>query len=65
MSLIIHDGDSFDCGHYISDVFDTNTIICWHYDDDKITEISDVTEGVYTRESHKQTNKMNEVMSGS
>ena len=32
MSLLLHDSDSLDCVHYISNVFDTNTGICWHCD---------------------------------
>ena len=43
VSLINHDGDSLDCGHYVSDVFDSSTGICWHSDDDNITQISDFT----------------------
>ena len=52
MSLINYDGDSLYCGNYVSDVFDTNTGIWWHCDDDNTTQISDLTKGVYTRESH-------------
>ena len=47
------DGDSLDFGHYVNDVFDTKIGNWWHYDDVKITEISDLPEGVYIRESHK------------
>ena len=43
VSLINHDGDSLDCGHYIIDVFDANTRIWWHCDDENITQISDFT----------------------
>ena len=57
MSLIIHDGEYLDCGHYVSDVFDASTRIWWHYDDTNITEISDYPEGVYTREIRKLTTK--------
>ena len=60
-SLINHDGDSLDCGHYISDVFDANTGIWWHWDDDNIIKIIDLPGGFYIRESHKKK----EVMSGS
>ena len=54
VSLIMHDGDSLDCGHYVSDVFDSNTRIWWKYDDYKRTDISDFPEVVYTREIHKK-----------
>ena len=48
VSLINHDGDSLDCGHYVSDVFDCSTGIWWHCDDDNITQISDFTKrGLY------------------
>ena len=53
MALIIYDDDSMDCVHYVSDVFDTNTRIWWHCDDDYITQISDLTEGVYIRRIQK------------
>ena len=49
----MHDGDSLDCGNYVSDVFDSSTQIWWHCDDDNITQISDLPEGVYIRKSHK------------
>ena len=51
----MHDGNSLECGNYVSDVFDSNTRIWWHCDNDDITEISDFPEGVYTRESNKKT----------
>ena len=54
VSLISHDGDSLDCGQYVSDVFDFNTGIFWHCDDANITGISDVLEGVYPREIQNQ-----------
>ena len=54
VSLIIHDGDYLDCGHYVSDFFDTNKGIWWHSDDDNITQISDVPERVYIRDIHKK-----------
>ena len=54
MSLINHDGDSLDCENYVSDVFDANTEIWWHCDDDSITQISDLPKGVYMRESNKK-----------
>ena len=40
--------------YIISVIFDSSTEIWWHCDDDDITEIGDLIEGVYTRESHKQ-----------
>ena len=51
----MNDGDSLDCGNYVSDIFDTNTVFWWHCDDVNITKISDLPEGVYTRESHQKT----------
>ena len=57
VSLIMRDGDSLDCGHYFSNCFDVNTGIWWHCDDANITEISGFPKRVYTRDSHKQTNK--------
>ena len=59
VSLINHDGESLDCGHYVSDVFDCSTGIWWHCDDDNITEISDLPKGVYHRETHKHTKNKN------
>ena len=53
VSLINYDGDSLDCGHYVSDVFDSSTGIWWHYDDENITEVSDLPKGVYYIETHK------------
>ena len=44
---MIHDGESLYCGRYISDIFDVNTVILWHFDDYNITEISDFPFGVY------------------
>ena len=46
-----------DCGHYVSDVFDSSTGIWWHCDDNNITEISDLPKGVYYRRTHKPTKK--------
>ena len=57
MSLINHDGNSLDCGKYVSDVFDANTGILWPCDDDNITQISNLSKGVYIRESHKNAGK--------
>ena len=37
VSLVNHDGNSLDCGHYVSDVFDSSTGILWHCDDYNIT----------------------------
>ena len=62
MLLINHDGKSLDCGHYISDFFDADKGIWWHYDDYNITQIRDLPKGVNIRESHKNNKK---VMSGS
>ena len=53
----MHADDSLDCGHYFSDVFDTNTGIWWHCDDDNIIQTSDLPEGVYIRESHKKNKR--------
>ena len=57
VSLINHGGDSLDCGHYVSDVFDTSTGIWWHCDDNNITEISDLPKEVYYREAQKPKKK--------
>ena len=54
MSLINHDGDSLDCGIYVSDVFDTNTGIWWHCDDDDIIQIIDLPKRGYIRETPKK-----------
>ena len=53
VSLVNHDGDSLDCGHYVSDVFNSSTGIWWHCDDDNITELIDLPGGVYYIENHK------------
>ena len=63
--LIKHDGDTLDCGHYVSDVFDSSTGIWWHCDDDNITEISALPKEVYYREAHKPTKKKKKLMQGS
>ena len=65
VSLIMHYFDSLDCVYYVSDVFDTNTGIWWYFDDDDITKISDLTEGVYMRETHKTTTTKYKVIPGS
>ena len=57
MSPINNDDDSLYCGHHVSDVFDANTGIWWHCDDDNITQISDLPKGVYIRESNKTKKK--------
>ena len=57
VSLINNDGESLDCVHYVSDVFDSITVIWWQCDDDNITEVSDLPKGVYYRETHKTTKK--------
>ena len=64
VSLINHDGDSLDCGHYVSDAFDGSTGIWWHCDNYNITQINDLPKGVYYRETHKHTKK-EKMMSGS
>ena len=57
VSITNHDGDSLDCGHYVSDVFDISTGIWWHCDDDNITQISGLPKGVYYRETNKHIKK--------
>ena len=54
MSLIITDGTSLDNGHNSSDIFDVNTGIWWHCDDNETTKSRDLPKGVYTREIGKQ-----------
>ena len=54
-----------DCGHYISDVFDSSTGIWWHSDDVNITQISDLPKGVYYRETHKHMKNKNKNMAES
>ena len=53
----MHDGKSLDCEHYVSDVFDTNTGMLWHYDNDNITQISYLPEGVILERFTKKTRK--------
>ena len=53
----MNDGESFDCGHCVSDVFDANKGVWWNFDDSNITEISAFPEGVYTRGIFKITQK--------
>ena len=67
VSHINHDGNSLDCGHYVSDVFDSSTGIWWNCDDDNITENSDLPKGVYYRDNHEPTKKKkkNKLMQGS
>ena len=64
VSLINHDGNSLDCGHYGTDVFYFRTGIWWHCDDDNITQICDISKGVYYRETQKHTKK-EKMLSGS
>ena len=54
----MNDGTSLDIGHYFSDVFDVNTVIWCHCDDDGTTQISGFLEGVYTSESHQKKTVM-------
>ena len=54
VSLINRDGNSLDCRNYVSDIFDANTGIWWHCDDNNTTQISDWPKVVYTIESHKK-----------
>ena len=42
VSLINYYGESLDCGHYVSDVFDCSTGIWWHCDDYNITQNIDL-----------------------
>ena len=65
MSLINHDGDSLDCFHYVSGVFDSRTGIWWHCDDKNTTEISALLKGVYYRETQKLMKNKNITMEGS
>ena len=65
VSLVNHDGDSLDCGNYVSDVFDSSTGIWWHCDYDNITELSDLPHGVYYSETHKPTEKKRLMMGSS
>ena len=57
MSLINHDGDLLGCGNDFIDCFDANTGIWWYFDDDNITQISDLPKGVYIRERDKNNRK--------
>ena len=63
--LINNGGESLDCGHYVSDVFDSSTGIWWHCDDDNITQISDLPKGVYYSETQKNMKKIKKTMEGS
>ena len=51
--MVNHDGDSLDCGNYVSDVFDSSTGIWWQCDDDNISEHSDIPDGVYYKKSDR------------
>ena len=59
ISLVNHDGNSLDCGHYVSNIFDSSTGIWWHCDDENITELRNLPDGVYYRENHKPPFKKN------
>ena len=61
---MMHSGNSLDSGNYFSDVFDVNTGIWFHCDDNKITQISYLKEGVYNRESPKQKYTKKNIISG-
>ena len=61
VSLISHDGDSLNCGNYVSDVFDSSTGTLWHCDDENITVISDLPKGVYYRETQETHEKEKEI----
>ena len=50
----MHDGELLDCGNYARYFFDANTGIWWHCEDDEITEINDLVEGVYIVENYKK-----------
>ena len=65
ISLINYDGDSLDCGHHVSDVFDSITGIWWHCDDENITQNSDIPKGVYYRETNKLTKRKKKLIQGS
>ena len=47
--MIMHYINSLDSLHYCIDVFDVNTGIWWHCDDDESTQIGEFPEGVYIR----------------
>ena len=55
----MHDGEYLNCGHDVSECFDTNKGIWWHHDNVNITEISNLPEGLYIRYSHKKTTTKN------
>ena len=59
VSMIMHEGTLSVIGNYYNDVFDVKTVIWWHFDDYEITQISDFSEDVYTRESHKKKTQKN------
>ena len=65
VSLVNHDGDPLDCGHYVSNFLDSSTGIWWHFDDENITQISDLPQGVYYRETNKHMKNKNKTMAGS
>ena len=53
----MHDGEYLNCGKYVSDVFDTNTGIWWHCDDDNINQISGLLEEFLLERVRKITTK--------
>ena len=57
LSMIMYEGYLLYIGTYCSGVFYVGKGILWHCDDDVITDISDLIEGVYTIESHKKYTK--------
>ena len=59
VSLIMHDGESLECGNYVSDVFDVNVGIWWKCNDDEINEISDLPLFLFTRESKNYKQESN------
>ena len=54
VSLIIHDANYLDCVHYFSFIFNTGIGIWWHCDNKKITQVSDLPQGVYIIDTHKK-----------
>ena len=54
-----------DCVHYVTGVFDRNTVIWWHCDDDTITQVSNSPKNNYYRETHKHMKKEKKMMAGS
>ena len=52
--MINYDCKSLDCEHYVSDLFDTNTGIWWHCDENNINKISDLPKGVILERAKKK-----------